>query len=275
MNPQISVIIPTYNREETLERAILSVAEQEFRDFELIVVDDGSTDGTEEILKPWRSKPWFRSMRTENQGVSAARNRAIKEARGPWIAFLDSDDEWLPNKLQLQWEWVVSSPETCLIHGEEIWIRKGVRVNPMKKHQKKGGDVFEDSLRLCCISPSTALVKKETLEFHNGFREDFPVCEDYDLWLKITSQNSVGFVETPIIKKYGGHEDQLSRKYKAMDYYRILAIDHILSTPLSEEKRSLALVELFKKREILLNGYRKHQNLENFDEIFCIGFRYK
>lgn len=270
MAAEISVIIPTYNRANVLERAVQSVLLQQDCEFELIVVDDGSTDNTQEVLKNYKDQGVVRVFKTENRGVSAARNYAVEQAKGGWIGFLDSDDEWLPNKLKLQVDYRQSNPKLKLIHGEEVWIRNGKRVNPMKKHTKKGGDVFADALKLCCISPSTVFIEKDFFQSLGGFREDFPVCEDYDLWLKVTSKHSVGFVETPIIKKYGGHGDQLSRKFKAMDYWRVMAIDQILQGDLSLEKRKLARKELESKAQILLKGYRRHENLTRYDEIFKI-----
>ncbi len=268
MSPKISVIIPTYNRAQVLSRALASVMKQSFDGYELIVVDDGSTDNTQEILGTLRKISKFQVLQTENRGVSAARNIGVECAQAPWIAFLDSDDEWFPNKLEKQWAMIQNQSELVLVHGEEIWIRNGVRVNAMKKHAKKGGDVFADAVRLCCISPSTAVVKKELFMELGGFREDFPVCEDYDLWLKITAHHAVGFVEDPIIRKYGGHEDQLSRRFKAMDYWRIRSLFEVLKCPISIEKRELARAELLKKGRILLNGYLKHENMEHYDEVF-------
>jgi glycosyltransferase involved in cell wall biosynthesis len=272
MSPKVSVIIPTYNRAATLERAIRSVWAQTETSFELIVVDDGSTDETPERLQALQSAGGrLRVERTENRGVSAARNLGVRVARGQWLAFLDSDDEWLPGKLATQLALLKEQPSLSLVHGEEIWIRRGVRVNPMRKHQKKGGDVFADAVRLCCISPSTVLLRKSLFEELGGFREDFPVCEDYDLWLKITAREKVGFTSEFLIKKYGGHKDQLSRAYPAMDYWRVIALQNVLATPgLSDRKRQLVRQEISRKSSLLLRGYRKHQNLGQYDQIFWI-----
>lgn len=254
----------------TLPRAVRSVCEQSTPSWELIVVDDGSTDGTAQWLSELAERePRLRILSQKHSGVSRARNQAARQAQAPWLAFLDSDDEWLPHKLEKQLDLAQSGFDWPLIHGEEIWIRNGVRVNAMKKHQKGGGDIYAHSLKLCCISPSTALLKKDLFHSLGGFREDFVVCEDYDLWLKITARHSVGYVEEPLIKKYGGHEDQLSRRYKAMDYWRILSIfDRLQSQELSVEQQRLSQEELECKANILLKGYRKHQNLEDYQTIF-------
>lgn len=263
---QVSVIIPVFNREQTITRAIESVLSQTMQDFEIIVIDDGSTDRTAERVQNFPLK----LIQTENRGVSHARNLGIREARGDYIAFLDSDDEWLPKKLELQ----LKRNALCC-HTEEIWIRNGVRVNQMKKHQKGGGDQFIPSLSLCLISPSSVLLKKDIFNSIGFFREDYPVCEDYDLWLKLTSLYPIEFIETPLIKKYGGHTDQLSRKFKAMDYWRVKSIDWVLSNrELMPEKKVAALEILQTKIDVLLQGYLKHNNLANLPEITAIRDAY-
>ncbi len=271
--PNISVIVPTYNRLQTLPRAIHSILGQTYRDFDLWVVDDGSSDGTREWIQ---SELLGRNdlltdihyLYTERKGVSHARNKAIQLSRAPWIALLDSDDEWLPHKLEQQMALAACQPQLPLIHGEETWIRNGVRVNPMKKHQKAGGRVFSQCVPICCISPSTSLIRRCLFNEVGLFREDYPVCEDYDLWLKITSRYEVGFIEDPIINKYGGHEDQLSKAYKAMDYYRVKSLKEIANSPhLSESERDLVKSTLQKKCNILLKGYERHNNMDNYSEV--------
>lgn len=271
MTPRVSVIIPTYNRASVIRRAVESVFDQSFCDWELIIVDDGSTDNTRDLLKPYADHPRVRLFETENKGVSAARNLGVRRARGAWIAFLDSDDQWLPEKLEKQVGQSQKDPDIPVIHGDEIWIRRGVRVNPMKKHQKKGGDIFAQALRLCCISPSTVFMKKSLFDKVGYFKEHFPVCEDYDLWLRITGRYPVGYIDDFLVKKYGGHPDQLSSRHKVMDYWRVLSLsDCLCSVRLDPEKQRQAKTELLRKGDILLKGYRKHENLKNFDRIFAI-----
>ncbi len=275
MNKFFSVIIPTYNRKDFLERSINSVLNQSFKDYELLVVDDGSSDGTKEYLE--KKGISFLSVGEQGVpvGVSKARNVGVSQTKGEWICFLDSDDEWLEDKLEKQHQFILENPEFKLVHGEERWVRNGVRVNQMKKHQKGGGDQFFRSLELCVISPSTVCLKRELYDLHKGFREDFSVCEDYDLWLKITSSEKIGFIEDELIIKYGGHEDQLSRKFKAMDYFRVKSIDWCLENlALNESQREESISVLKRKSEILMKGYQKHQNLDNFDEVHYIYKKY-
>jgi len=262
---KISVIIPTFNRAHTLKRCLDSVLNQTYPPTEIIVVDDGSTDNTEELLKDYEGKIIVHKI--ENSGVSAARNYAIERCSGDWLALLDSDDEWLPNRLQEQVDYLKIFPNIKLVHGEEIWVRNGKRVNPKKIHKKSGGYIYQNCLPLCCISPSASLLKKEVLEEFGGFDESFPVCEDYDLWLKITSKYEVGFIKTPIITKYGGHEDQLSRKYFAMDLWRVRSMKRMLNSELMKDDRLATIDELIRKSEILIQGYKKHENLGDLPEV--------
>ncbi|MEI8345912.1 MAG: glycosyltransferase [Pseudomonadota bacterium] len=266
--PKIAVIIPTYNRFRVLGHAIESVLAQDYQDFELWIVDDASTDETANLVKKYLSARVHYVRVDCNYGVSFARNLGVAMSQSDWVAFLDSDDQWLPQKLSKQMEFASHHFDIQLIHGEEIWIRHGKRVNQKKIHQKFGGWIFQKCLPLCLISPSAVIMKRELYQQMGGFDESFPVCEDYDLWLKITCRYEVGFISEPIIKKFGGHEDQLSQKYKAMDYWRIKAMSRLGKNILLSEEDLRALKEQIKlKGEILLNGYRKHGNLEAMEEI--------
>ena len=267
----VDVVIPSYNRKELLKRAIRSVQNQTFKDWKLWVVDDGSSDGSfDELSKIFSSSDFpiqFISLKT-NQGVSFARNRGIEQGRGEWVALLDSDDEWLPEKLEKQLQFSQENPEVPLIHCNEIWLKKGKPFAQKKKHTKQGGRIFIPSTRLCCISPSAAILRRSLLKELGLFREDFPVCEDYEMWLRVTSRYPVGFVEEALVIKHGGHEDQLSRRYSAMDYWRVKALKNYLKDiNLFQEEREQVKKVLREKGEILLKGYEKHQNFENKKEV--------
>ena len=264
MSKLISVVIPTFNRENVLERAIKSVFNQSYQNFEIIVIDDGSTDNTKEICSKFDLKYIYQ----ENRGVSASRNLGIKYSEAEFVTLLDSDDEWHPTKLEKQINFMNTNPDLNLIHTNEIWFRNNVRVNARKKHKKGGGDQFLRSLEFCVISPSTVMVRKDVFKTYGFFREDYPICEDYDLWLKITSQEQVGFIEEDLINKFGGHSDQLSTKFFAMDYWRIKTLKFILDqNNIDDQKRSELIRILRAKCTILLKGYTKHNNLEHFDEV--------
>ena len=253
---KISVIIPVYNRAQMVKRAIQSVLDQTLPAHEIIVVNDGSSDETGQVLQTF--EPSIKIINQPHRGVSAARNAGIRLASGDWIALLDSDDVWLPQKLAMAREFHRNHPQYLIFQTEEIWIRRGKRVNPKKKHRKYGGWIFKQSLPLCIVSPSAVVIHKSLFENVGLFDESFPVCEDYDLWLRVALHFPIGLDQRPGIIKYGGHEDQLSAKYWGMDYYRILAIEkHLKRDDLPVDLRLAALEEMLKKLTILINGYRK------------------
>ena len=252
--PDISVIIPTYNRAHILPRALDSVLSQTQLPIEIIVVNDGSTDGTKSVLSNY---PGLKIIDQQHSGVSAARNIGLEHTNGEWIAFLDSDDEWLPEKLEQQWA-AICKDDKLICHTEEIWIRNGKRVNPMKKHQKYGEYIYEKCLPLCVISPSSVMIHQSVFNDIGVFDESLEVCEDYDLWLRICSKYSTLFFDEPLIVKYGGHENQLSRKYWGMDRFRIQAMEKILSFgELSAEDEKATVDMIVQKCEIIINGMQK------------------
>ncbi len=275
----ISVVIPTYNRCSVLTRAITSVAKQSYSADEVIVIDDGSTDDTRDVitqLKSTFSNLKIVYIKTPNRGVSAARNTGISASKNSWISFLDSDDEWLPKKLKLQVDALNSDCNLRIIHGNELWIKDGKHLNQKLIHKKSGGDIFLESTERCLISPSAVLIEKKLLEEMNGFDEKFEVCEDYFLWLKITAKHTVGFVNEPILKKYGGHDDQLSRKYFGMDYWRVKALAQVIEQcHLKDNYKVKATQVLISKASILLDGYLKHSNMKYYDEISNIRENFK
>ena len=261
----VSVVIPTYDRIETLPRALDSVMAQTFSGFELIVVDDGSTDATDEMIL--RDYPHALLHRQENTGVSSARNAGVALASGEWIAFLDSDDAWLPEKLERQLSALSKEPELRMSHTDEIWIRNGKRMNQPKEYAKSGGRIYHLCLPLCCICPSSVLLRRDLFDEVGGFDETFPVCEDYDLWLRITSREPVHYLDETLVRKYGGHGDQLSTTVWGLDRYRVRALEKLLSQKtLSLVDRLLTKETLIKKLRILTEGARKRGNRELVEE---------
>lgn len=259
MRLTVSVIIPAYNRAALLCRALDSVLSQSLPATEIIVIDDGSTDHTATLIKT--HYPQVRYFYQDNQGVSAARNLGIRHARTDWLALLDSDDEWLPDKLEKQLAALNAGPDYRLIHSDEIWIRHNKRINQMRKHEKAGGYIFRRCLPLCAISPSAAIIHRTVFDELGLFDTDLPACEDYDFWLRFCARYPVLYIDEPLIKKYGGHEDQLSRRHYAMDRFRLQALDKILKTQvLNEADYSAALATLTEKATILMNGAHRHNN---------------
>jgi glycosyltransferase involved in cell wall biosynthesis len=256
----VSVIIPTYNRHAMLKEAVESVLAQDYQNFELIVVDDGSTDLTPEILKSYREAVTV--IRQHNQGVSSARNTGIKAASADLVAFLDSDDLWLPQKLSSQIDFFRANPEALICQTQEVWIRDGVRVNPKKRHQKVSGMIFKPSLKLCLVSPSAVMIRPSLFETVGLFDEDLPVCEDYDLWLRISSRYPIYLIDTPLVIKRGGHADQLSRA-SGLDKFRIQAIIKIIeSGRLSPTQHNAAVKTIQKKCAIYAAGCRKRKRID-------------
>jgi len=258
--PKVSVIIPTYNRLLMLKEAVDSVLAQEFEDMELIVVDDGSTDGTAEEMKRYGGRVKL-IQNSENKGVSAARNKGILHARGKYIAFLDSDDLWVKGKLKIQVSFLDDNPHYPVCHTDEIWIRRGKRVNPMLKHAKYSGWIFEKCLPLCIISPSSVMMKRTLFSKVGLFDEALPVCEDYDFWLRVSARFPIFFIDRKLIIKRGGHPDQLSQRSWGNDRCRVIALEKLLSEPyIGSEEREMILNEMKKKCSILYKGFLKRRN---------------
>ena len=228
MAPLVSVIIPTYNRADLVRQAVASVKAQTYRDFEIVVVDDGGTDGTYEVLS---AGPELRVLRhPHRRGVAAARNLGVAAARGEWLAFLDSDDLWLPDKLARQILLLEGQPELLICQTDETWVRRGVRVNKPAAHRKVAGQIFLPSLARCMISPSAVMLHRRLLQDHGAFDETLPAAEDYDLWLRLTWRYEVGLVDEPLVIKRGGHPDQLSAQW-GIDRFRIRALVKLLADP--------------------------------------------
>lgn len=255
-----------------IDQAVASVLGQSFTDFELIVVDDGSTDSTATRLAAYGSR--LRVVSTPRLGVAAARNTGVSQAGGRYIAFLDSDDLWRPEKLARQTAFVLEHPGIRICQTEEIWMRNGVRVNPRAVHRKPAGDIFERSLALCLISPSAVMMSRELFDQFGGFDETFPVCEDYDLWLRISAEERVGLITDALVVKRGGHADQLSKSAWGMDRYRVRALRKILHSGIQGERRAAALLALRHKVRVLANGARKRGKWRDAEEYEKLLFEF-
>jgi glycosyltransferase involved in cell wall biosynthesis len=238
-----------------ITEAVESVLAQAYNFFEVIVVDDGSTDGTTERLKKYGAS--VRVISRQRSGVAAARNYGVSIARGRYMAFLDSDDLWLPQKLGIQTAFMERHSEVKICQTEEIWIRRGVKVNPKAKHAKPSGDIFRRSLELCLVSPSAVMMTKDLLNQFGGFDESLPVCEDYDLWLRIAQDHSILLIPRPLVVKRGGHDDQLSHSMWGLDRYRVQSLRNLLRHGLLGDKRKWTLETLHRKIFILSQGARK------------------
>ena len=259
----ISVVIPTYNRRQTIGRSIDSILNQTLFPSEIIVVDDGSTDGTSDYIQS--NFPSIILLQQPNKGVSSARNMGIRSSNSDWVALLDSDDEWFPKKLEKQVMTLSQNLDIKFCHTEEIWIRNGVRVNQMKKHQKYGGHIFNKCLDMCRISPSSVLFHRSILDDVGYFDKDQKVCEDYDLWLRITAKYPVLYIDESLIKKYGGHEDQLSKVKDGIESHRIKVLEKLIMQKFTSVQKNAMLKMLIEKLTIFSIGAQKRGKIKAYN----------
>ena len=276
----ISVIIPVYNRLNLLKEAVESVINQKFIDFELIIVDDCSED---DIKRAVETVPLIENIRLKylrlqkHSGMPGfVRNFGCKIAEGKYIAFLDSDDLWLPDKLEKQIALFSCNSEVSgsgfgsrlkdefmqnkisICHTREIWQRGGKIVSQSSQRQKREGDIFADSLLKCVIGPSTVMMERELFEKHGGFREDIEIAEDYELWLRITENTPVAYIDQPLVIKRAGDWQQLSEKYGQIEIFRINALKQLVEKSFFKpDNMVLAKKVLSEKCRIYAAGCRK------------------
>lgn len=254
----VSVIIPTHNREKFLPACIESVLAQTLEPLEIIVVDDGSTDSTERIVAGFGEK--IRYLKQSQMGVSAARNTGIRNAKGGWIALLDSDDRWAPDKIEEQLRYLESHPGIFLIQSEEIWIRNGVRVNAKKTYRKPSGWIFNACIPVCAVSPSTVLIHRSVFDTIGLFDEALPACEDYDFWLRAALRFEIANLPKALTIKYGGHVGQLSNQ-PGLDRYRVRALLKILEDPaINSEQTKIVWENIAHRSRVLAQGCAKRGN---------------
>ncbi len=258
--PLVTAVIPTFNRGWCLADAVTSVMDQTYPAMEIIVVDDGSTDNTRQVLTPFMNS--ITLLHQENKGVSAARNLAVKKSTGRFVAFLDSDDRWTPDKTACQVDFFQRHPDAMICQTEEIWIRNGKRVNPKFKHKKPSGMIFEPSLKLCLVSPSAVMMRREFFDIKGYFDEALPACEDYDLWLRTATDMPIFLVDRPCTIKQGGHPDQLSSAH-SLDQYRIQSMEGLLrSGNLTLDQQRATLCVLREKYTIYGQGCIKRGKVD-------------
>jgi len=214
-NPTVSVIIPTYNRVHLVGRAIRSVLNQTYQDFEIIVVDDGSTDNTEEVVESFND-PRIRYIRHEkNRGGSAARNTGIRASRGEYVAFLDSDDEWLPEKLEKQLS-VFEEDSTCgAVYTDFLYMLPDGNVKLCQNYHPEGWILKKLLSSNVVGTTSTVIVKRECFETVGLFDESLLSCQDWDMWIRIAKRYSFRKVPEPLTK-YRVHQDRITTDFRAV-----------------------------------------------------------
>lgn len=248
----ITVIIPTYNRASWIEGALQSIQKQRFAPYEIIVVDDGSTDESAEILKKY---PEIRIIRKLNGGVSSARNSGLLVAKGEWVAFMDIDDRWEADKLAAQVAYIKQHPEVKAVYGKERWFMHDKELTVPKRYALQESVSFEALLEYTFIGPSSVMLKKSLIDSVGLFDETLAACEDFDYWLRVARHCDFYGVDSSIIHKHAGHQDQLSTQIRHLDRYRISALfKHLKSAP------ELIKPMIEQKLNIVLRGAYKHQN---------------
>lgn len=273
------MIIPTFNRASLLARAITSVLAQQVAPGELIVVDDGSGDETASLVArlATRAPLPIRYLHQANRGAAAARNLGIGAAQGSLIAFLDSDDWWLPHKLAIQSAALAAQPRYRISHSRELWFRDGQRFYQKKRHDPPDGPVFLASLGFCLIGMSTLLVQRAVFESYGLFDENLPCCEDYDFWLRVGCREPFLRVDEALTCKEGGRPDQLSAQHRlGMDRFRIQSLVKLMAgNDLDPDQRRQAAAQLVRKCILYGRGCLKHGRAGDGAEYLALADRYQ
>ncbi|MCK4305695.1 MAG: glycosyltransferase family 2 protein [Candidatus Eisenbacteria sp.] len=292
---RVTVIVPTHNKKEPVAEALRSVLSQTFRDFEIVVSDDGSTDGTPlhllrmlgaqpdalEILSrmsPTSIKPFSHAFSQNgvtvqyhygsNRGLSAARNRGIRSARGDYIAFIEAEDEWQREHLEVQMAFLESHPDARLCRVAERYVKDG---KPRKNRNTStaSGWIFEAALEASPMSTSALLAHRSCFASCGAFDENLPACDEYDLWLRFAARYPIYYIpDGPIVTRKSARGDGSSRTW-SWDRFRVYALEKAFqSGHLSPNQRFMVAQEIVRKCERLVQGFRRQRSDErsNFYE---------
>ena len=275
-NPLVSVIIPVYNRFEMAKEAISSVIGQTYRNFEVIIVDDGSIDMTPVIATYFRDDSRVKYISIEHSGMPGfVRNKGVEIAEGKYLAFIDSDDLWMESKLEKQLRFLENNSEYKVIHTREAWIRNGKTISQSGFTHKRSGDIFRDALEKCIIGPSTVLIETDLYKTLGGFRDDIEIAEDYELWLRLTDANKIAYIDEALITKRAGHIGQLSEKYGQIEIFRIRGLQKLVEQSyFSLKNQKMAEQELAKKCRIYAAGCRKRNKVEEAELYESLATKY-
>lgn len=266
--PSVSVIIPTFNRSSLLNRSISSVLDQTYQDFEIIVVDDASSDNTENVVRSLVD-PRIRYIKHDtNRGGSAARNTGIKVALGEFIAFQDSDDEWLPEKLEKQMKILASAPTHVGVVYTGFWRIQGDNREyiPSVEQQVKEGNIHRELLKGNFVTTQAVIVKKECFQKAGMFDESLPRLQDWELFLRIAKLYEFRYVPEPLVKSFFT-EGSISSNPKAL----INAIEIILNKHIDEYKNNK---EIYANQLLVLsNFYRISSEFKKSREYLIDAFK--
>jgi glycosyltransferase involved in cell wall biosynthesis len=213
--PKVSVIIITYNRAQLLKTAMQTVLAQTFEDFELLIIDDGSPDDTENTVKSFHDPRVRYVKHAQNQGEGGARNTGIQHAEGEYIAFLDDDDEWLPNKLQLQVRLLDAQPKQVgFVHSALInfYADTGEEVEKKRSVEAVSGQVFDRLLQENFVILSTVMARKACFDAVGPFDLSIPAGLDYDMWVRLSQRYAFAYIDVPLIK-YRIHRHNLGSNF--------------------------------------------------------------
>lgn len=231
-NPRVSIIIPTYNRAHMIVECLDSVLNQTYRHFEVIVVDDGSTDNTEAVLKPYFDR--IKYIKQENHGNAAARNTGIREAKGEIIAFNDSDDLWLPDKLEKQVRYLDEHPDVDMVCGNGVFFGdqkiEGKKVIPDKRAVplERDGITLRAIFMKSSIRTPTIVARRHVIEATGGFDPDFKVCVDLDFAFRVLMKFKVAFINQPLFR-LRRHTEHIGGDSERRTLFNIKAIEKLLS----------------------------------------------
>ena len=259
--PSVSVIIPTYNRSQILKRAVISVLNQSYQDFEVVVVDDASTDETTEVVRKFEDKRIKYIRHKQNRGAPAARNTGLQVSNSEYIAFLDDDDEWLPEKLEIQiTAFKAAQPNVGVIYTAFWRVQNGKKkLFPPSKIKHKQGDVYKQLLNGNFIGLPTVIAKKQCFEKVGLFDECFPRLQDWDFLIRCAQQYQFMYIDKPLLTSYH------TNKSISSDHTAFLAALELITGKYSDEfgkykksylKHNLVMVKLFAQSRQTQKAYR-------------------
>jgi glycosyltransferase involved in cell wall biosynthesis len=269
----VSVIIPAYNGEKFIEEALRSLFAQKCPAEEIIVIDDGSTDGTASVLEKYRKQVSYHFQ--ENSGLAAARNAGIRVSKGAYLAFLDADDLFHPEKIEVQKTFLDSHPEIDMVFSDFEYFGGMLLRRPIPDSLKKGeGNLLLDLFRFNCIAIPTVLLRRECFQEVGSFDESLLAVEDYDLWLRLVKRKKIGYVDH-VLAKVRLHPENMSKDADLMRDYEIRVMDKAIKDNPDIEDRYSHLIK--EKRGIVYfeTGYRHllGQGMEKARQNFILAMK--
>ncbi|MBF0503854.1 MAG: glycosyltransferase [Candidatus Omnitrophica bacterium] len=260
MTPKVSVIIPTYNRGQYITQAIESVLSQTFLDYEIIVIDDGSTDNTQEILKKYKNE--IKSIRHENQGISKTRNSAINQSCGEYLAFLDSDDYWTSEKLAQQVKVLDSHPNVGIVYARmPIINEKGEKIG--MKPAGVSGKNFKELLEVWGDLPtSSIMVRRDCFTKAGLFDVSLDTMEDIDMWIRIAQFYDLYEIENKVLAYYRRHDEQIT-KNKAKVYGGLVKIFTKIYNTYPQAPKVLMIKRIVENQYLLAKEYYIAKDYKN------------